>query len=132
MDRAKMRLIVGGAAALFGVAGAVTLAAALAIALTPSLGPVWSVVVSAALMLGAGAGCIIYALQPDDPIEADIAAAEESAAAALSELPFDTLKALVDKHPVAALSVAMMAGYALRRDPGATVDGLRRVATSLL
>lgn len=132
MDAAKLRLIAGAAAALFGAAGAAALAAALAIVLAPVLGLAFAVVVSALLMLAAASACLYVALAPDEPIEEDMAEVEQSAANLLADLPFDTVKAMVEKQPIAALSVALMAGYALRNDPRGAARNLRSIVSAFI
>ena len=132
MDSAKLRLFAGAAAALFGVTGAIALSAALAITLTPVLGAAWAVVVSALLMLAAGFGCLYFAIAPEEPLEDDISAVERQAASALADLPFDTLKAFIEKNPMGAVSLALGAGFAIGRDPASAARNIQRIAAQLL
>ena len=57
---------------------------------------------------------------------------EESTANALADLPFDTLKSLVQKYPVSVSAGAMLLGYTLVRDPKTATRHAQRLLLGLL
>lgn len=132
MDKAKLRLLAALGGALFAFAGAVSLAFAAVVVLAPILGLAWATVTVSALLLALACACLYYFLLPHKASEEEVHQAEEMAAAVLADLPFDTVEAIVRRHPVSALTIAAAAGYIAMRDPANMSRGLRRVFTHLL
>ena len=117
MDKAKLRLFAGIAGALFGFCGLVALAVAGSIALAAAigLGPAVAVLAGAFLLLAIM--CFSFFLLPTKSIEEEIHQAEELGSAALADLPFDTLKQFIKKHPLSATAIALTVGYSLIKNP---------------
>lgn len=132
MDTTKLRLAAGAGAAIFGVVGLSILSIAIALALQPQLGLVVSLgVVGGALFLIAVTMMFILA-RPDQSTEEEMEKVEELAAETLADLPFDTVKAIIEKRPMASLAIAATTGYAMSKDPERAIRNLRRVVTGLL
>lgn len=132
MDKAKLRLLAALGGTLFAFAGALILSFAAVIVLTPVLGQAWATVAVGLVFLALACACLYYFLLPYKASEAEVHQAEEMAAAALADLPFDTVQAIVRRHPVSALTIALAAGYIVVRDPENASRGLRRVLSGLL
>jgi len=117
MDATKLRLF----AAVAGI-----LALASVIGLTAACFTVAAILVAiAALML------YIFLL-PYRKSSEEIDDLEESTANALADLPFDTLKSLVQKYPVSVSAGAMLLGYTLVRDPKTATRHAQRLLLGLL
>jgi hypothetical protein len=132
MDKAKLRLLAALCGGLFAFAGSVILAFAAVIVLTPVLGQAWATVAVGLVFLALACACLYYFLMPYKAAEEEVHQAEEMAALALADLPFDTVEAIIRRHPVSALTVAVAAGYIAVRDPENASRGLRRLLTGLL
>ena len=75
------------------------------------------------------AGCFVFFLAPGKPIEAELEQAEELGSEALADLPVDTLKNFVRRHPMVAATVAAGLGYGMIKDPNSV---MRHAQHSLL
>ena len=131
MDATKLRIVAGVGAAILGIAAVGVLSAGAVFALAPTMGTAAAAgVVGAALLVLAGI-CLIAVARPDVTTEEEVEEIEKMTADALADLPFETVKALVEQRPVASIAVAMATGFALSRDPGGAVRHLRRALTWL-
>ncbi|MEO0871596.1 MAG: hypothetical protein AAFY19_06480 [Pseudomonadota bacterium] len=132
MDTAKLRLAAGAVAAVFGIVGLSALACATALALEPALGMTVSVALVGATLFVIAAGCLFFVTRPDKSTEDEVDKIGELTAEALADLPFDTVKALIEKRPMASLAIAVTTGYALSKDPERAAKNLSRVMTGLM
>ncbi|MBR9808570.1 MAG: hypothetical protein GYB49_15245 [Alphaproteobacteria bacterium] len=71
-------------------------------------------------------------LKPYRPSSEEIDDLEDSTAGALADLPFDTLKKLVEKYPVSVTAGALILGYTLVRDPKTATRHAQRLLMGLL
>jgi len=132
MEKAKLRLLAAVGGALFGFAGALSMAYALVVVLTPVLGLAWATVSVGGVLIGLSCLCLYFFLLPYKPAEAEAQQAESLAAETLADLPFDTVQHIVKKHPLSAVAIALAAGYVVARDPENATRGVQRVIAGLL
>jgi len=132
MDPAKLRLFAGIGGALFGFAGIVALLVAAAIALAPLIGSALSVVVVGIIFFAIGCTLIALFLKPMKSTADELDQLESATAEAFADLPLDTIKAIIVKHPIATTAVAGVVGYGFMRDPGTTGKMLQRTLLGLL
>lgn len=132
MEKAKLRLLAAAGGALFGFAGAMSMAYALVVVLTPVLGLAWATVSVGAIFIALACICLYFFLLPYKPAEVEADQAESFAAEALADLPFDTVEHIVRKHPLSAVTLALAAGYVVAKDPQNATRGVQRVLTGLL
>lgn len=126
MDKAKLRLLAALGGALFGFSGAMSMAYALIVVLTPVLGLAWATVSVGAIFFALACLCAFYFLMPYKPAEAEASQAEGFAAEALADLPFDTVQHIVKKHPVSAVALALQQAMSLpgtRKTPPGACSG---------
>lgn len=132
MDPAKLRLFAGIGGALFGFAGIVALLVAAAIALAPLIGSALSVVVVGIIFFAIGCMLIAFFLKPMKSAADELDQLESATAEAFADLPLDTMKAIIVKHPIATTAIAGVVGYGLMKDPGTTGKMLQRTLLGLL
>lgn len=116
MDPAKRRLFAGIGGALFGFTGIVAMLVSLSLYLTPILGAAFSALVSGGVFVLISAGLLFVFLKPSKSAQAELDQLEDATADALADLPFDTLKNMVEKHPLAMTGLAAFIGYSLASD----------------
>ncbi len=131
-DKAKLRLMAGAGGALLGFASVLFLALGLAVFLSEYIGWTGGAIVVGAILLCLSILALAYFIAPFKDVENEVSQFEEATADALADLPFDTIKALVEKRPVTALSVAALIGYSTTRDPGNAVKNAERMVMSIL
>jgi hypothetical protein len=132
MEKAKLRLLAAAGGALFGFAGAMSMAYALVVVLTPILGLAWATVSVGAIFIALACLCLFYFLMPYKAAEEEAHQAEALAAETLADLPFDTVEHIVKKHPLSAVAMALAAGYVVAKDPHNATRGVQRVLSGLL
>ena len=132
IDSAKLRFIAGAGAALFGLVGVCALGVAAVLALEPVTGMVVAAALVGSLLSLLAVICLILLARPETTAEEEMAKIEHLTAEALADLPFDTVKALIEKRPMACLAIAATTGYTLSRDPEAAARNLRRAVSGLL
>lgn len=132
IDSAKLRFLAGAGAALFGFVGVCALGVAAALALAPYVGVAEAAALVGGLLSLLAVICLILLARPSTSAEEEMAKIETLTAEALADLPFDTLKALIEKRPMASLAIAATTGYTLSRDPEAAAQNLRRAVSGLL
>ena len=116
MDPAKQRLFAGIGGALFGFTGIIALMGATTIALSSHVGYAVGAAISGLIFLTLGAGLLFLFIKPTKAASKEIDQLEDATADALADLPFDTLKSMIDKRPLAMTSVAALIGYGLASD----------------
>jgi hypothetical protein len=127
VDKAKLRLLAGAGGVLFGFAGIVTLAVALVIAVSTVIGMVAATIFASCIFLCIACLCAFFFLQPHKSAHEEIDQLESATADALADLPFDTVKALFTRHPIATIAVSLGVGYLFVRDPDMTLRNARRL-----
>lgn len=132
MDEAKLRLLAGAGAAIFGLVGVGCLAVAAVYALEPVFGDLGAVVIAGLALSLIAVGLALLMSRPDTSSVEDVAEIEALTAEALADLPFDTVRAMIDKRPIASLAIAATTGYALSRDPQAAAEHVKRAVTTLM
>lgn len=132
MDSAKLRLFAGVGGVFLGFAGVIALSTALALYLAERIGPIWAAASVGGVLLLASVIAMLLFLRPAKSAEAEVGEIETMTADVLADLPFDTVKSLVEKRPLLALGVSLAAGYALARDPDEAARGIRRLVTTML
>ena len=132
MENAKLRILAGAGGALMGFAGILFVSGSLAVFLASVLGWGFAILfVGVLLMAGACLG-IAYFAEPFQDLEEEIDELESATADALADLPFDTMKSIVDKRPLTAVSVAALIGYSAANDPSNAAKNAQRMMFGLL
>lgn len=132
MNTGKLRVIAGACAAIFGVVGTGVLSVGLVVVFAEVIGLVAAIFTAGAILFVLAGLCLFILARPDKSAEAEISRMESLTAEALADLPFDTLKALIEKRPVASLALAATTGYGLSRNPEAAVKNFQRVVMGLI
>lgn len=127
MDNTKGRLFAGGAAVLFGLAGVACLGIAVVVGLAAVMGLGAASVVAGCVFLAIGACCAAVFLIPAKAMKEEVSDIEETAAGALADLPFDTLRALIEKRPLTTALGAGFVAYMIIREPRETVRTAQRL-----
>ncbi len=117
---------------LLGLGGVATLVVALTMALAQIIGPVAACFAIATLMLSGMLASLVFCLQPYRTVRKEMENMEESTAEALADLPFDTLRALVERRPLTVTAIAMFMGYTAMRDPHAAQRHAERFLMDLI
>ena len=110
----------------------IALSAATALALSSAMGLTAALFTVTVILIAITAVMLYLFLQPQHTLSEEIEGLEESTANALADLPFDTLKSLVEKHPLTITAGAMVLGYTLIRDPQAASRHAQRLLLGLL
>ena len=131
MDKAKLRIMAGAGGALLGFAGVLFLSFSLAALVAHFFGWVIGALAVGIMLVICSLLGISYFLAPLKTAEEEIEQLEEATAEALAELPFDTVKALVDKRPLMSVSVAALIGYSVANDPKNAASHAQRLAFGL-
>lgn len=132
MDTTKLRLLAAVAGIVFGLGGVFALAVALTLALATVIGLVGACFTVAALMMSAACACLYMFLQPARSSGDELDTIEDATADALADLPFDTLKSIVEKRPLTVAALALVAGYSVARDPAGMARHAQRFMVGLL
>ena len=132
MHATKTRLLAAIAGALLGLGGIFVLAIAATLALASVIGAVAACFSVAALLLSAACFCVFVFLRPSMSTAEEVENLEDMAAEAIADLPFDALRALVDKRPLTVAAIAMFAGYSAVRDPQVISRHAERLILGLL
>ncbi|WOI52913.1 hypothetical protein [Parvularcula sp. LCG005] len=132
MDKAKMRLFAGAGGTLFGFAGLASLGVSLTIVLSSAVGLALAVTIIAVVFLAIACLCFYLFLLPNKSTEAELDQLEHAGAEALADLPIDTLKYFVTRHPIASAGLAAVVGYALLHDSKETTNTLHRLVQRFL
>lgn len=132
MDKAKLRLMAGVGGALLGFIGALALAAAGIIALAGLVGYGWSALIVGGILFAASFVGIMAFIAPFRETEEELSDMGDATADILADLPFDTVKAFIEKRPITALTVAVFAGYAATKDPDNAVRHAQRMVASFI
>ncbi len=132
MDATKGRLLAAAAGIVCGFCGILALTAAGILALSSVIGLTAACfLVSSIFMLVAVIMMYIF-LMPYRASTEEIEDLEETTAGALADLPFDTVKKLVEKYPVSVTAGAMLLGYTMIRDPKTATRHAQRFLLSIL
>ncbi len=132
MDAAKLRIIAGIAGLLCALAGVVGLGVASVLALSSVMGPIWGSFTFGIVALALACAGIYFFLLPHRPTSREIDDFEEVTANAIADLPFNTVRAMLNKQPLIAVAAAALAGYSLTRDPEEVVRHAQRLLTGFL
>lgn len=132
MDTTKLRVAAGAGAIFFGIAGVISLTVAGVIALATVIGVVWSSVTAAVVFIAAACICLYIFLEPEKATSEEVDEIEDATADALADLPFDTVKAIIQKRPLTSVGLALVAGYAASRDPESTARHAQRLILGLI
>lgn len=132
MDPAKLRIALAIGGALVGSAGIITLSVASVLMLDAYVSLVWAVTITGASFVLLGLLCIFMGLKMLKPAEKELDQFEDATAEALADLPFDTIKAIVEKRPLAATSIAAMVGYSVANNPSAAGKTLQRTLLGII
>ncbi|KCZ65377.1 MULTISPECIES: hypothetical protein [Hyphomonas] len=132
MDATKLRLFAAVAGIVSGFGGMLALSVAGVLALSSVIGLIAACFTVAALLIGIAALMLYIFLLPYRKSSEEIDDLEETTANALADLPFDTLKSLVQKYPVSVSAGAMLLGYTLVRDPKTATRHAQRLLLGLL
>lgn len=131
MASAPLRIVGGVAGIMLAFCGIMLLAVAATLALAGPLGlQIASLIVGGVLLLTAGA-VVYFTLKPLASSMLEVDQFEEATADALADLPFDTIKSLVEKRPIAAVSIAALAGYSMTKDPHNATKNAERLVMGL-
>ncbi len=125
MDFAKNRIFLGVCGAVLGFAGVLALCAAIIVALAEHYG--WLIATSSVggTLVIIASICVYFFLRPFVTSHEEIEAVEETAASALADLPLDIIEAQIQKSPLAAVGLALVAGYAGARDPEKSLNQMQ-------
>lgn len=132
MDATKLRLFAAIVGVLFGLGGTLALFVASTLALAEVIGMTAATFVVAAVALTLAAICLFIFLQPFRSVEAEVDEMEEATAEALADLPFDTVRNLIQQRPITATAIALALGYSLIRNPQAAQRQVERFFFSML
>ena len=132
MDPAKIRISFAVGGAMFGFAGICVLAVAGSLAIANYLPLELAVLIVGATLFIVGAVLIFLGLKILKPAEKELDQLEEATADALADLPFDTIKSMVEKRPLAITGLAAMVGYSMADDPGAAGRTLQRTILGII
>lgn len=132
MDAAKNRMVAAIGAGIFGTAALFLVSVALTAALSAVMSPIWAYLTLASVYATIACICAVIFLNPSAATVEEIEEIETATASALAELPFDTIKALIEQRPIAAMVMAATAGYTISRDPDGALMGIQRAMRNLL
>lgn len=132
MDTAKLRLVAGAVAAIFGIVGVSALCLAATLALEPVVGQVEALLVVGGGLFLIAAACLFILTRPDTATEEEVEKIGSLTADALADLPFDAVKSLIEKRPMACLAIAATTGYTMSKNPEEATRNLRRAVTGLI
>lgn len=133
MDPAKQRILAGIGGALFGFTGILGLMGALTVAIAPQIGYAAGAALSGVMFIIFGGGLLFVFLKPNKSASKEINQLEDATADALADLPFDTMKSMIEKRPLAMASIAALVGYGLANDRnGLGSKTLQRVLFGLI
>ena len=132
MDATKLRLFAAVAGIVCGFGGMFALSVAGILALASVIGLTAACFTVAAILVAIAALLLYIFLLPYRKSSEEIDDLEESTANALADLPFDSLKSLVQKYPVSVSAGAMLLGYTLVRDPKTATRHAQRLLLGLL
>ncbi len=132
MDTTKLRLFAAIVGILFGLGGTLTLFVASTLALAEVIGVIYATFAVAAVALTLAVICLFLFLRPFRSVEAEVDEMEEATAEALADLPFDTVRNLIQQRPITATAIALALGYSLIRNPQAAQRQVERFFFSML
>lgn len=132
MDVTKLRLLAAAAGLLLGLGAVMALFVAMTLALATVMDLVWAVFTVAGIGLLLSALCLFFFLQPFRSIEEEVEEVEEVTAEALADLPFDTIRTIIQRRPLTTTAVAMVLGYTLVKNPKAAQRQVERFIMSML
>lgn len=132
MDTTKLRLFAAAAGFLLGLGGTFALFVAVTLALAEAMGLVAAAFTVAGVALGLGLICLFVFLQPFRSFEDEVEEVEEVTAEALADLPFDTIRAIVQRRPLTTTAMALVLGYSLVRHPQVAQRQVERFIMSVL
>ncbi|MAP94158.1 MAG: hypothetical protein CMK07_04310 [Ponticaulis sp.] len=132
MDKAKLRLLAGVSGGVFGFAGILALAFAGTMLLSQWM-PLWAAGLSiGGILFLIAAACVLFFLDIFKSADEELDQLEDATADMLADLPFDTIQAIVEKRPLTAVGIAMLAGYAATNDPDRAVKNAEKLVFGLL
>jgi protein-S-isoprenylcysteine O-methyltransferase Ste14 len=132
VDATKLRLFAAIVGILFGLGGTLTLFVASTLALAEVIGVIYATFAVAAVALTLAVICLFLFLRPFRSVEAEVDDMEEATAEALADLPFDTVRNLIQQRPITATAISLALGYSLIRNPQAAQRQVERFFFSML
>ena len=102
------------------------------LALAEVIGVIYATFAVAAVALTLAVICLFLFLRPFRSVEAEVDDMEEATAEALADLPFDTVRNLIQQRPITATAIALALGYSLIRNPQAAQRQVERFFFSML
>ncbi|KCZ52245.1 hypothetical protein [Hyphomonas pacifica] len=132
MDATKGRLLAAAIGILCGFCGILALMTAGVLALSKVIGMTAACFLVSSILMLISVIMMYLFLKPYRPSSEEIDDLEDSTADALADLPFDTLKKLVEKYPVSVTAGALILGYTLVRDPKTATRHAQRLLLGLL
>ena len=132
MDPAKLRIVLAVGGAMFGFAGILVLAVASALILQMFMPLEVAATITGGSLLIFGGGLIFTGAKLLKPAEKELDQLEEATADVLADLPFETLKSMVEKRPLALTGLAAFVGYSMADDPGSAGRTLQRTILGII
>jgi len=132
MDPAKLRIVLAVGGAMFGFAGILVLAVASALILQIYIPLEAAAAITGGSLLLFGGAMIFAGAKLLKPAEKELDQLEEATADVLADLPFETLKSMVEKRPLAVTSLAAFVGYSMADDPGSAGRTLQRTILGII
>lgn len=132
MDITKLRLLAAAAGLLLGLGATLALFVAATLALAEVMGLTWAAFTVAGVGLLLSGLSLFFFLQPFRSIEDEVEEVEEATAEALADLPFDTVRAIIQRRPLTTTAVALVLGYTLVKNPKAAQRQVERFLMSML
>lgn len=132
MHSPKIRIMAGLAGVLFALAGVVGIGVACVLGLSQLLGPVWGALIFGVLALAAAGAALYFFILPNRSTEDELDDLEDVTAKAIVDLPFATLRAVLERQPLVAVALAGLAGYSLTREPEEAVRHAQRLLSRFL
>lgn len=132
MDTAKLRIIAGAGAGIFGFIATCGLSVAGWLALVPVMGAPLSALIVSSVLLTVALLCAFIFLKPKKSTDKELDQFEHATADLLADLPFDMVANLAEKRPMTASAIAMAAGYLVITNPEGVSKGLQKLADDLM
>ena len=132
MDPAKLRIVLAVGGAMFGFAGILVLAVASALILQMFMPLAIAATITGGSLLIFGGALIFTGAKLLKPAEKELDQLEEATADVLADLPFETLKSMVEKRPLALTGLAAFVGYSMADDPGSAGRTLQRTILGII
>lgn len=132
MDHTKLRLIAAAAGLLLGLGGVLAMFVAATLGLAEVVGLPWAAFTVATAGLVLAGLCMFVCLEPFRSMDEEVDDVEEEVAEALADLPFDTIRTIIQRRPLTMITIALIFGYSLIRNPHAAQRQVERFILSVI